>query len=189
MSSDVTLVVPLSIVISSASSQSINVYRRWKKCICIELTTSAECNYRVAQLQSAGLAAISQSCSSNIHKTSDGVRLRRMQCENDFFDGQRALYQCLETDGSEALLSLARCYGTSIIPRTTLELTLTLGVKDRAQMKMYNNIHRIFSALTNNGRYNPIYSYIEPESNHRQAVIPVADVGFEESIGNWLVIR
>ena len=127
-----TLIVPLSIVISSASSQSINVYRRWKKCICIELTTSAECNYRVAQLQSAGLAAISQSCSSNIHKTSDGVRIRRMQCENDFFDGYRALYQCLETDGSEALLSLSRCYGTSIIPRTTLELTLTLGVKDRA---------------------------------------------------------
>ena len=54
---------------------------------------------------------------------------------------------------------------------------------------MYNNMHRIFSALTNNGSYNPIYSYIEPESNHRQAVIPVADVGFEESIGNWLVIR
>ena len=133
MSLDVTTwVFRLSIVISSASSQSINVYRRWKKCICIELTTSAECNYRVAQLQSAGLAAISQSCSSNIHKTSDGVRLRRMQCENDFFDGYRALYQCLETDGSEALLSLSRCYGTSIIPRTTRELTLTLGVKDRA---------------------------------------------------------
>ena len=57
------------------------------------------------------------------------------------------------------------------------------------KLMMYNNMHRIFSALTNNGSYNPIYSYIEPESNHRQAVIPVADVGFEESIGNWLVIR